>query len=358
MAGTFTLVCGGDDYLVAREGGKVWETLCREVEDPYSREVVDGAAGTVAEADAAAAGFAAAVMTMPMFGGKKCVWLRGVSFFSDTVLGRTEGAKTALEKIVKVLEKVNPAEVGVLVTASPVDRRRKEFKRLSEIGTVQVLGDEKGESPALRILDEELSKCGGKMNPDAAYALVEKIHASSRLAMEEARKLSLYADGEPITMEMVGALVPPFGEGDFFEAVDAFYSLDLSQALAAIRRHFFAGNDIRPLISSLQNRARLLLQLRVLFDAGLLRGGVNKTSLAAAEAKYGGNFPEGVKSAANVFSQNPYYLSRLMETARQVKVKKLIDIQMEMVRAFSEAIERPGEQEAVMIAATVRCLAE
>ena len=47
-----------------------------------------------------------------------------------------------------------------------------------------------------------------------------------------------------------------------------------------------------------------------------------------------------------------------METARQVKVKKLIDIQMEMVRAFSEAIERPGEQEAVMIAAAVRCLAE
>ena len=358
MPGSFTFLCGGDDYLVAREGAKVWEVLCREVEDEYSREIVDGGAGTVAEAGAAVAAFASAAMTLPMFGGKKCVWLKNVSFLGDTVLGKSEGAKTAFEKLLKVLEKVNPAEVGVLVTACPIDRRRKEYKRLGELGEVQFVGgDGKGENPALRILEEELARFGAKIPPDAAYALVEKIHGSSRMAMEEARKLSLYADDGTITMEMVSALVPPFGEGDFFEAVDAFYSLDLEEALGAIRRHFFAGNDIRPLVSALQNRARLLLQLRVLFDAGFLRGGVSKNSLDAAAEKFGGAFSSAEKSSSNVFTQNPYYLMRLMDTAKKLRVKKLIDFQMEFIRAFSEAIERPNEQEAVMRACAVRCLA-
>ncbi|HNX05676.1 MAG TPA: DNA polymerase III subunit delta, partial [Opitutales bacterium] len=348
MGSSFTLICGGDDYLVAREGAKVWEKLCREVEDEYSREIVDGGAGTVAEAGASVASFASAAMTMPMFGGKKCVWLRNISFLGDTQLGKSEGAKESVEKLLKVLEKVNPADVGILLTACPVDRRKKEFKRLSELGEVQVVGDGKGESPALRILEEELARFGAKIAPDVAYALVEKIHGNSRMAMEEARKLATYADGNAITMESVGALVPPFGEGDFFEAVDAFYSLDLDETLDAIRRHFFAGNDIRPLISSLQNRARLLLQLRVLYDAGCLRGGVNQSALGAAAEKFGSGFASDAKSSSNVFTQNPYYLMRLMDTAKKLRVKKLIDFQMEFIRAFSEAIERPNEQEAVM----------
>ncbi|MFA5257225.1 MAG: DNA polymerase III subunit delta [Opitutales bacterium] len=359
MAGAFTLICGADDYLVAREGAARWAELSREVEDEYSREIVDGAAGNVGEVEKAVSAFSASVMTMPMFGGRKCVWLRNVSFLGDNPTSRSEGAKAQVEKLIKVLGAVNPADMGVLVTVSPVDRRRREFKQLQAIGDVVVAGGEGKGDAAQRILDEELAAAGVRIRPDVAYALLDKIHGNSRMAMEEARKLALYVDqkdGE-VTMEMVNSLVPPFGEGDFFEAVEAFYSLDIEAALGAIRRHFFAGNDIRPLFTSLQNRARLLLQLRVLLDAGCFRGGVNKASLEAAQGQYGSAFPEeGAKSSSNIFTQNPYYLNRLIDAARALKPKRIIDFQIEFVRAFEQSISRPNEHELVMREAAIRCL--
>jgi DNA polymerase-3 subunit delta len=358
MAKAFTMICGNDDYLVAREGAVHWEKLCREVEDEYSREVLDGDAGTVSDVEKAVAAFISAAMTLPMFGGKKCVWFKNMSFIGDTQTGRSEGAKAQVEKLLSVLEGVRPEDVGILITACPVDRRKKEFKRFQEIGDVSVVGgDGKGESPAQRILLEELAAGKVRMAADVQYALLEKIHHNSRMTMEEARKLALYAgEGSEVTMEMVGALVPPFGEGDFFEAVDAFYSLDLENALGAIRRHFFAGNDIRPLLTSLQNRARLLLQLRVLYDAGFLRHGINKSSLDEAAARFGGSFNSSEKTSSNVFSQNPFYLLRLMDTAKRLKTKKIIDFQMEFVRAFEDSISRPNEQELVMREAAIKCL--
>jgi DNA polymerase III subunit delta len=358
MGSAFTMICGNDDYLVAREGAAHWEKLCRDVPDEYSREVVDGDAGTVTDVEKAVASFASAALTLPMFGGKKCVWLKNLSFIGDTPTSRSEGAKTQVEKLLKVLGGVNPADVGILVTACPVDRRKKEFKQFQELGEVIVTGgDGKGDSPAQRILEEELAAAKVRMAPAVAYSLLEKIHGNSRMTMEEARKLALYVgEGGEITMDMVGSLVPPFGEGDFFEAVDAFYSLDLENALGAIRRHFFAGNDIRPLLTSLQNRARLLLQLRVLYDAGCLRHGINKASLDEAAGEFGGGFNSAEKTSSNVFSQNPYYLARLMDTAKKLKTKKIIDFQMEFVKAFEDSISRPAEQELVMRETAIRCL--
>ena len=355
----FTLICGADDYLVAREGAARWEELCKKVEDEYSREIVDGAAGNLSEVEQAVSGFIAAVMTMPMFGGRKCVWLRNVSFLADTPTGRSEGAKALVEKLIAVLAGLNPAEIGVLITASPIDRRRREYKQLQGAGDVQFVGGEGKGDAAQRILEEELKAAGKHIRPDVAYALLEKIHGNSRMAMEEARKLALYADGQgsEITMEMVNSLVPPFGEGDFFEAVDAFYSLDLDEALGAVRRHFFSGNDIRPLLTSLQNRARLLLQLRVLYDAGLFSGGVSKQGLESAALRYGSAF-EGAdsKSSSNVFTQNPYYLNRLLDTAKRLRTKRIIGFQLEFVKAFEQSISRSTEQESVMRETVIRCL--
>ena len=92
--------------------------------------------------------------------------------------------------------------------------------------------------------------------------------------MEETRKLVTYLgpSGETISPSLVGEMVPSLGDSDFFEAAEAFYSLDLEWLLAAIHRHFFAGHDARPLISSLQNRNRLLIQLKVLMMKGSIRG--------------------------------------------------------------------------------------
>ncbi|HSH09735.1 MAG TPA: DNA polymerase III subunit delta, partial [Oceanipulchritudo sp.] len=183
---------------------------------------------------------------------------------------------------------------------------------------------------------------------------------STRLALEETRKLTTYLGpaGGAITPELVAELVPSVGDSDFFEAAEAFYSLDLKWALEAIHRHFFAGHDARPLISSLQNRNRLLIQIKAMQASGAIRGRVSQSALEQAAGRYGSFFGEaGKKSSFCILSQNPWYVSRLGECLPRLSLKALFEFQEAFKDAFLEIISRPNEQEDVINAMAVRCLA-
>src|SRR5262249_27262521 len=139
------------------------------------------------------------------------------------------------------------------------------------------------------------------------------------------------------------------------------FSLDLAWTLDALKRYFFAGHSARPLLSSLQGRNRLMIQLRVLLDSGELRlgySGIDKGSLEAARKAYARHFG-GLeeKSTFNIFTQNVWYLGKLGEKAKGLPLKKLIDFQTSFVGAFEELLRRGAqEDEAVMRELAVRCL--
>jgi DNA polymerase-3 subunit delta len=179
--------------------------------------------------------------------------------------------------------------------------------------------------------------------------------------VEEVHKLAAHAaDGAMIDEASVAELTPNAAQGDFFEMADAFFSGDLPWTLAALRRHFFAGGDARPVLAALQNRNRILIQLRALVDAGdasVGKGGV--TGLQKAAAAYGAAYGEaaGEKSSFNVFTQNPWYLAKLAGSAPLPPLRRLIENQREFVDAFEEIIRRPDGQEEVLRDMAVRCLA-
>jgi DNA polymerase-3 subunit delta len=156
---------------------------------------------------------------------------------------------------------------------------------------------------------------------------------------------------------LINALVPPLPEGDFFETVEAFFARDLNWTLEAIRRHFFAGNDARPMISSLQSRNRLLIQLHVLAGAGAIGPRPSQQQLQRAAERYGKEFAgaEG-KSTCNVFSQNPWYLSRLTGALDKFSLRQLIDCQAAFLDAFTGILERPNDQEGVLRETAIRCI--
>ena len=298
---------------------------------------------------------------MPMFGDRKAVWLRNLSFLGDSRPGGTEGAKELIARLQEELASLRPGEVGVLLSASPFSRRsKKQVDWWKSHGTYEFLEAENAGAAALTEVAREARNQGVALAPGVAELLLEKINGNLRLALEEVRKLATYAGGEGATIEEshVGELVPTFGEGDFFETVEAFYSLDLPWTLAAIRRHFFAGHDGRPMITSLQNRNRLLLQLKVLQDARALGDRISKNALEAAEQRFGGAFAGSTtKSNFNVFTQNPWYLGRLAAPLRGLGLKRLMGFQEIFLEAFVGILERPQEQEAVMSEVAVRCLA-
>lgn len=359
----FTFICGDDDYLVAEKGKEWFAEETKDLADDLSKEVVDGRSGNIAEVEAALNRFRTAVQTLSMFGERKVVWLKDVSFLADSVTGRAQGTLDLLEDLKDFLSGVDPATAGVLITAHPVDKRRSFFKWLQKTGAFTALGGGKDTAQSLAMLiRDECQKSNCQIERGAAELLIGKVNANTRLLVEEISKLCTFVGrGSGVIDEsLVNELVPNFGEADFFEAADAFFSLQLEWTLQALRRHFFTNKDARGLLGSLQSRNRLLIQLRVLLDAGALRlggRGIAKSDLEAAARTYGQHFgddPE--KSNLNVFSQNPWYLGRLAETARKVPLKRLVDFQIAFTRAFESIIERPNDQEEVCRELAVSCL--
>jgi DNA polymerase-3 subunit delta len=356
----FRFIAGADDFLVQRKARGEWEAMAGRVSDPHSLEIIDGQAGNVDEVSKAVSQFTSALQTVSMFAPEKAVWLRSATFLADSVTGRAQGTADAVERLLEVLDGFDDASVQVLISASPVDRRKKAYKWLQAHGESTFIEAGKDEQAAVALAEEEARASGKRFDGNAAAILVALVAGNTRLVLEETRKLVTYLgpEAEEISPQLVAELVPSVGESDFFEAAEAFYSLDLEQALGAVRRHFFAGHDARPLISSLQNRNRLLIQLKALQAGGALRGRVSKSSLEAAAGEHAGAFGDNpAKSSFCVFTQNPWYLGRLADALPRLPLKALLEFQEAFREAFLEIIRRPNEQEAVISALAVRCLA-
>ena len=358
----FTFICGGDDFLVGRLGRERFEDLAREVTDEFSREVISGFAGNVGEVSSAVNRFRESVQTMSMFGGRRVIWLKDINFLAHTVTGRAEGTLKAVEDLQQILAGLNPAETAVLVTAAPIDRRRTFPKWCEKTADFTLVGGEgDGAAEALAgVAVAEARRIRVSLEADALGLLLARVGANTRLLIEEVNKLATYAvDGAAITEAMVAELTPNVAEGDFFEAAEAFFSGDLAWTLAALERHFFTGGDARPVISALQNRNRILLQVRALLDAGEVRVGPRGLDgLPRAQASFGHHFTGATeKSSYNLFTQNAWYVGKLAGSAKLPTLRRLIDNQLDLINAFEEIIRRPHDQEEVLRELAVRCLA-
>jgi DNA polymerase III subunit delta len=362
----FTFICGPDDFIVGRLGKERFEALATEAQaDEFSREIVNGFAANVDEVESAVNRFRESVQTLSMFGGKRVVWLKDVNFLADTVTGRADGTLKQVEALQELLDKLNAGEVSVLITASPLDRRRAFPKWCEGHGDFTLAGGD-GESAGEALAAVALSEArawGSSFGPGAIELLLQKVGANTRLLTEETRKLATHAgEGGTIEESQVEELTPNFAEGDFFAAADRFFAGDLRGTLVELQRHFFAGGDARPIISALQNRNRILLQCRVLIDTGELRSpgpyGFDKAAWARTQEAYADHFGrDAEKSSYNLFTQNQWYVGKLVSSAKLPAVRRLIDNQQEFVRAFEEIIRRPNEQETVLREMAVRCLA-
>jgi DNA polymerase-3 subunit delta len=360
----FAFICGPDDFMVNRIGQERFETLAAGA-DEFSREVVSGFAANVDEVETAVNRFRDAVQTVPMFGGRRVVWFKDVNFLADTVTGRADGTLKQVEALQELLEKVSVDEVTIVITAAPVDRRRA-FPKWCEGNADFTLAGGDGESAGEALAGVALAEaraCGATFGAGAIELLLQKTGPNTRLLTEETRKLATHAaEGGVIEETAVEELTPNFAEGDFFAAADRFFAGDLRGTLGELSRHFFNGGDARPILTALQNRNRILLQCRVLLDAGDLRApgpyGFDKAAWGRAQEAYAKHFGgDAEKSSYNFFTQNQWYVGKLVGSAKLPPLRRLIDNQQEFVRAFEEIIRRPNEQEVVLRDMSVRCLA-
>jgi DNA polymerase-3 subunit delta len=155
----FIFICGPDDFLVNRLGKERYNALAAEVADEFSREVLNGLANNAGEVETAVNRFRQAVQTISLFGGKRVVWLKDVTFLADSVTGRGEGTLRQVEDLQALLAAVNPEEVAVVITAAPVDRRRAFIKWCEATADYTFIGDDGPAGAAM--LEHPAARRGG-----------------------------------------------------------------------------------------------------------------------------------------------------------------------------------------------------
>ncbi|MCB1121505.1 MAG: DNA polymerase III subunit delta, partial [Verrucomicrobiae bacterium] len=137
----FSFICGTDDFWVNREAKALFDEASKDVADPeFGLEIVNGAAGNVAEVEDSVNRFASAVQTLSLFGDSKVVWFKDITFLADSVTGRAEGTLTQVDRLKELLQGIDPASVTVILSASPIDRRRS-FQKWCEKHSKYTLAD-------------------------------------------------------------------------------------------------------------------------------------------------------------------------------------------------------------------------
>lgn len=350
------LIIADDDFIAANRAREIFEEQSRDVADEMSKEVIDASVNKIDDAVSVCKQIAESAATVSLFGGKKVVWARNLNFLNDSIVAKSEKVREAIADMAETLGKLDPANAVVVINASPVNRTNKMLKTLQQVADFEDFKTKGAEDACVELLKMEAKKSGAQLAPRAAETIAAIVANNTRMALQELQKLAVYTNGErPITEEDVVDMVPIFGEGDFFEISNAFYSGNLKQALDSLRRYFFTNKtaSARPIITVIQKQNSALIQLRSLMDAKILpriSAPQPKGSLANAASVFG-KFFDGVegKSAYNIFSQNEWYAgSKLAPVAACTTLKKLMDIQLNLTKAFEDLISRPGCDEVIM----------
>lgn len=76
--GQYHFICGNDDYLIDREGRKLYTHHSAGLSDDFSCEIIDADAQNVPQVESIIKHFIDSAQMPSLFGEKKVIWLRGV----------------------------------------------------------------------------------------------------------------------------------------------------------------------------------------------------------------------------------------------------------------------------------------
>jgi DNA polymerase III delta subunit len=365
----FAIIAGKDEYLVDQEAQECFAYAKKQAGAEAEIEKISGLLTRVDDARAIEVQFVDSLKTMGMFGGQKVIWLQNFNWVTDSVQAKSEAVKESLALILKAALEASEG-VYIIISATPYDGRRKDLSALKDEVDKFVVHSPPAKSPFDKddaqaegqrvIVEQVFKKAGVKWDQGVPEAIIEQVGQSTRLVAGEADKLATYAGSRGTVREAdVMLLVPRFGEGDFFEPVEAIMARDLEWGLASLERYFFNEDSGRPLISALQNRLRLLIQIKVLAEAGefrLSKAGLTKGQFETASARHGLKFGSATKSSSNLFSQNAWYISnKVAPAAMHYTLSELVDLQLACGECFDAA--NRGRDEASVRALFLRALA-
>ncbi len=200
-------------------------------------------------------------------------WTKGISLLPE---GEARAATDKAALVQATLEKGIPEKNHLILLAENVDKRKKLFKTVDEIGVIVDLSVESGPASAARkdqdavirdLVNQTFSQMNKKPGPRVLEMILDRVGFHPVAAVREAEKLCLYCDeAAVVTSDDVNAVTGQTREEALFELNDAFACRDLSRSLYLQGRLLRSGLHPLVIISALRNLIRRLLFLRALQD--------------------------------------------------------------------------------------------
>jgi DNA polymerase III subunit delta len=238
-SGNFFAVVGSDEGLVREKALHLYNELTGGVDDGFTHETIDGIADNSESAFEICSSTVQALLTMPMFGGDKVVWLRNANFFADNVTGRSQRTEAGVESLRATLEKGIPNGVKFLLTAQGIDKRRGFWKFIEKAADVQVhdridTSRDDWQDQVAALVTKRARELGLSFQRDAMELFVMLAGEQSQQIGNELEKLDLYLGEErrEVTEDDVRVLVPLSRAAVVFEIGKA---IQLGNAARAIR---------------------------------------------------------------------------------------------------------------------------
>jgi DNA polymerase-3 subunit delta len=245
------LVFGPDSGLVRERAEKLIEASVEDPKDPFSLARLEGddlAANPthlVEEAN-----------TIPLFGGRRAVWVRGGS---RNFVAAVEALAAATSPDCRVV-----IEAGDLKRGAPL---RSFCEKAPNIAALPCFVD--AEKELTRLVDDEMRTSGLTIAPDARTLLTSLLGGDRLASRSEVRKLALYAHGQGrIEIDDVMAVVADASMLALDTLIDAAFAGLTRDVEFQFAKASMAGTTPGSIIAAVQRHLTVLHKSRIAIEQG------------------------------------------------------------------------------------------
>ena len=245
------LVFGPDSGLVSERATALVKSAVDDVNDPFALARLDGE-----ELSAEPSRLVEEAQTIPLFGGKRAVWVKAGS----------RNIAAAVEPLLAL-----PAiECRIVIEAGDLRRNaplRAMIEKAKNAAALPCYAD--NERDRERLIDNEMREAGLKLAPDARAMLVPLLGGDRAASRSEITKLALYARGQSeVTVEDVAAVVSDASGLAIDDIVDAAFAgrpAELETQLAKART---AGTSVGSILFAAQRQVAQLHKWKTAIEGG------------------------------------------------------------------------------------------
>ncbi len=245
------LLFGPDAGLVRERATALVRASVEDVNDPFSLARLDGD-----ELAAEPSRLVEEANTIPLFGGRRAVWVRA----------GTRNFPPAVETLLGAA----PKECRVVIEAGEL-RKNAPLRALCEkaknAAALPCYPDEAKDLP--RLIDAELREAGLTIAPDARAALVPLLGGDRLASRSELRKLAMYARGkERVELADIAAVVTDASDLALESLVDAAFAGKLADVEFHFTKAQNAGTSAGAILFTAARHVGLLHKARLSVDEG------------------------------------------------------------------------------------------